>query len=44
MALRWHTVVVDCSDLRAQARWWAEALDWHLIHEADTDCVIVPSW
>jgi len=44
MALRWYTLVVDCHDVRAQAAWWAEAMDWTLIHESDQQCVIVPSW
>jgi hypothetical protein len=44
MALRWYSVVVDCRDVRAQARWWAEALDWTLIHETEKECAIVPSW
>ena len=44
MALRWYTLVVDCHDVRRQASWWAEALDWMVIHESDKECVIVPSW
>jgi Glyoxalase-like domain len=44
MALRWYTLVVDCLDVRRQAAWWAEALDWTVIHEADDQCVIVPAW
>lgn len=44
MALRWHTVVVDCHDVRAQARWWSKALDWQLIHDTDRESVIIPSW
>lgn len=44
MALRWYTVVVDCLDVAAQARWWAEALDWTLFYEADDECVILPTW
>jgi Glyoxalase-like domain len=44
MALRWYTVVVDCQDVRKQAAWWAEALDWRIIHESDEECVIIPSW
>ncbi len=44
MALRWYTVVVDCHDIRAQARWWAEALDWQVVFEADDEMVIVPRW
>jgi Glyoxalase-like domain len=44
MALRWYTLVVDCQDVRKQATWWAQALDWTVIHESDKECVIVPSW
>lgn len=44
MALRWYSVVIDCADVGAQARWWAEALGWRMVHEADDECVIVPSW
>lgn len=44
MALRWYSVVVDCRDVKAQARWWAEALDWKLVYETDDECVIVPAW
>jgi len=44
MALRWYSVVVDCSDARRQAAWWAEALDWTVQFESDEECVIIPSW
>ncbi|ADB34669.1 conserved hypothetical protein [Kribbella flavida DSM 17836] len=44
MALRWYSVVVDCLDVRKQAAWWADALDWRLVHETDDECVIIPSW
>lgn len=44
MALRWYTLVVDCQDVRKQATWWAQALDWTVIYESDKECVIVPSW
>ena len=44
MALRWYTTVIDCLDVRKQAAWWAEALDWQLIHESDDECVIIPGW
>jgi hypothetical protein len=44
MALRWYSVVVDCADVKAQAAWWAEALDWRVIIESDDECVIIPSW
>jgi hypothetical protein len=42
MALRWYTIVVDCRDVAAQARWWAEAIGWKIIDEADDEVVIVP--
>jgi hypothetical protein len=42
MALRWYTVVIDSRDVRAQARWWAEALDWVLVYDTDEEAVIVP--
>ncbi|TCM47790.1 VOC family protein [Kribbella sp. VKM Ac-2568] len=44
MALRWYTTVVGCLDVRKQAAWWAEALEWQLIHESDDECVIIPGW
>jgi hypothetical protein len=42
MSLRWYTVVVDCKDVAAQARWWAEVLDWRIVYEAEDEVVIVP--
>jgi hypothetical protein len=42
MSLRWYSVVVDCHDVAAQARWWADVLDWHTIFEADDEVAIVP--
>ncbi|WP_460511090.1 VOC family protein [Frigoribacterium salinisoli] len=42
MGLRWYSVVVDCSDLHAQARWWAETLGWQLVFEADDEAAVVP--
>ncbi|GAA1138485.1 VOC family protein [Ornithinicoccus hortensis] len=44
MALKWYTVVVDCHDPRAQARWWARVLDYQVVHEADDEVVLVPGW
>ena len=44
MTLRWYSIVIDCRDVRKQARWWAEALDWKLVYDTDDECVIVPSW
>ncbi|MBX3093528.1 MAG: VOC family protein [Cryobacterium sp.] len=42
MPLRWYTVVVDCKDVGAQARWWAEVLDWRIVYEAEDEVVLVP--
>ena len=42
MSLRWYSVVIDCHDVAAQARWWAGVLDWQIIYEADDEVVIVP--
>ncbi len=40
MALRWYTTVIDCRDIHAQARWWAETLGWRLVVETDEVAVI----
>jgi hypothetical protein len=42
MSLRWYTVVVDCHDVKAQSRWWADVLGWQIIYEAETEVVVVP--
>jgi catechol 2,3-dioxygenase-like lactoylglutathione lyase family enzyme len=42
MSIRWYSVVVDCRDVAAQSRWWAEALDWRVAYEADNEVVLVP--
>jgi glyoxalase superfamily protein len=42
MSVRWYTLVVDCNDVRAQGRWWAEVLDWVTAYESDDEMVIVP--
>ena len=44
MALRWYTTVIDSRDPRSLAAWWAEALDWQIVHADDDECVIIPSW
>ncbi len=44
MTLRWYTVVVDCHDVAAQGHWWAAALDWQIVYEADDELVIIPGW
>jgi|SRR5215471_7186036 len=42
MALKWYSVVVDCHDLHAQARWWADVLDWQVVIDSDDEAAIVP--
>ena len=42
MSLRWYSVVVDCHDVAAQARWWADVLDWQIVYEADDEVVVLP--
>jgi hypothetical protein len=42
MSIRWYSVVVDCRDVSAQSRWWAEALDWRIAYEAADEVVVVP--
>ncbi len=44
MALRWYSIVVDCLDVAAQAQWWAEALGWQKIYEAEDEVVLVPGY
>jgi hypothetical protein len=34
MSLRWHSVVIDCHNVAAQARWWAAVLNWPIVSEA----------
>ena|SRR5579863_5555973 len=40
MSVRFYTVVIDSHDPRAQAHWWAEALDWVVTYEAADEVVI----
>lgn len=44
MALKWYTIVVDCQDVRAQSRWWAQALEWQIVHDSPEEVVLVPGW
>ena len=44
MALRWYSNVIETTDVQRLARWWAEALDWDVIYEADDEVVVVPKW
>lgn len=42
MALKWYTLVVDCHDPQAQARWWAQALDWEVVYDTPDEAVAIP--
>ncbi|CCH76800.1 conserved hypothetical protein [Nostocoides japonicum T1-X7] len=42
MSMRWYTLVVDCHDIAAQARWWAETLDYVIVYEDAEEVAIVP--
>ncbi len=42
MSVRWYSVVIDCHDIAAQGRWWAQALDYRIAYEADDELVLVP--
>lgn len=44
MPLRWYTVVVETTDPARLGGWWATALDWQTVYEADDEVVIVPRW
>ena len=42
MTLRWYTTVIDCHDIAAQARWWAQTLDWKIVYEDAHEVAVVP--
>ncbi|MDO5698046.1 MAG: VOC family protein [Dermatophilus congolensis] len=42
MTLRWYTLVIDCIDIAAQARWWAEVLDWRIVYEDEHEVAVIP--
>jgi hypothetical protein len=42
MSIRWYAVVIDCHDVAAQSRWWAQVLDWRIVYEAADEVVVVP--
>ncbi|WP_026365365.1 VOC family protein [Promicromonospora sukumoe] len=44
MALRWYSNVVESTDHRKLARWWAEALGWEVVFDLDSEVVVVPPW
>ena len=44
MSLHWYTIIIDCDDIAAQARWWAETLDLKIAYEDEHEVAIVPQW
>jgi predicted enzyme related to lactoylglutathione lyase len=44
MTLRWYSTVVESTDHKKLARWWAEALGWEVRFEEDSESVLVPPW
>ena len=42
VSIRWYSVVMDCKDIAAQSRWWAEALDWRKVYESEDEVILVP--
>lgn len=43
MALRWYSTVIDCRDVAAQARWWAQTLGWKVAYADDDEVTLVPA-
>ena len=43
MSLEWEQVVVDALDPRTLGRWWASALGWAVVAEADDEVEIRPA-
>ena len=44
MVLRWYSSVIDTPDPRSLGGWWAEAIGWQKIYEADDEVVLVPGY
>lgn len=42
MSLRWCSVVIDCHDIAAQGRWWAETLDYVITYESADEVCLAP--
>jgi hypothetical protein len=43
MALRWYSIVVDCTDVATQAEWWRATLGWQTVYAAADEVVIAPA-
>ncbi|WP_258726530.1 VOC family protein [Cellulomonas sp. NS3] len=42
MPVRWYSVEVDCTDVRAQTAWWAQVLGWVVAYESGEESMLVP--
>lgn len=42
MTVRWYSIVVDCRDPAAAARWWGDVLGWEIVYEAEDEVVLAP--
>jgi predicted enzyme related to lactoylglutathione lyase len=40
MSVRWYSVVIDCKNPAALARFWAEVLGYRIVFEADDEVAI----
>jgi hypothetical protein len=43
MSLEWEQVVIDAADPIALGRWWADALRWVVVDQADDEIEIRPA-
>ncbi|MBV9293469.1 MAG: VOC family protein [Frankiales bacterium] len=39
MTVRFYTVVIDCQNPKTLAEWWAKALGWQIVYEAEDEVV-----
>jgi len=43
VSLRWYSIVIDCRDVSAQSRWWADAIGWRVVLESADEVVLAPA-
>lgn len=43
MSLQWEQVIVDSRDPGMLGRWWADALGWVIVDDAQDECEIRPT-
>ena len=42
--MRWYSTVIESTDHRALAQWWAEALRWDVAFATDAEAAVMPPW